>query len=233
MTMDISMYGHHNQHSAPYNSSENYYNTYPSDLNHPGHHQFQNSYASNYSYDETYVYASADSVDSPASPQELSYYHPSHAQENPIINTDTGLSYTNLDYANSNGSSSFHNYNENYPRSHADGMLHHEEAADGSALHHPYLHETKFHQIELGDPNFHHSHMLPPNGGASACMEYHHLNRFKEEMVPDGHGRLRQHQILHALNVSQPQPVLPTYKWMQVKRNVPKPSKFFIYFFFR
>lgn len=226
MTMDISMYGHHNQHSAAYNSNENYYHTYSSDLPHSSHHQFQNSYPSNYAYDESYVYTSADSVDSPASPQELSYYHQPHTQENPIINTDTGLSYTNLDYSNSNGSTVYHNYNENYPRPNVEGLLHHEEPPDGAQLHHPYLNETKFHQVDLTDQNFHHPHMLSPNGGPSACMDFQHLQRYKEEIVQDSHGRLRQHQILHALNVSQAQPVLPTYKWMQVKRNVPKPGDY-------
>lgn len=219
--MDISMYGHHNQHSTSYNSSENYINTYPSDINHSSY-QFQNSYSSNYAYDEGYVYASTDCVDSPASPQDLNFYGQPHPQENPIINTDTGLSYTNLDYANSNGNSGYQNYNESYSRSHSESLLHHEESADGNQLHHPYLHDTKYHQIELTDPNFPHSHMLSTGG---ACMEFQHLHRYKDEMIPDGHGRLRPHQLLHGLNVSQTQPVLPTYKWMQVKRNVPKPGK--------
>jgi hypothetical protein len=36
---------------------------------------------------------------------------------------------------------------------------------------------------------------------------------------------MRQHHVMHNLSsVPQPQPVLPTYKWMQVKRNVPKPT---------
>lgn len=223
MTMDVSMYGHHNQHSSSYNSPDNYLNTYSSDLNHTSY-QFQNSYPSNYPYDETYVYTSTECVDSPASPQELNYYNQPHPQENPIINTDTGLSYTNLDYTISSGSSGYHNYNENYPRSHSEGLLHHEEPPDGAQLHHSYLHETKYHQVELSDTNFHHSHMLSPNG---TCMEFQHLHRYKEEMISDSHGRLRQHQ-LHGLNVSQAQPVLPTYKWMQVKRNVPKPCKFLI-----
>lgn len=227
MTMDVSMYGHHNQHSAAYNSSDNYYNTYSSDLNHSTHHQFQNSYSANYPYEESYVYTSTDSVDSPTSPSEINYYH--QPQENPIINTDTGLSYTNLDYANANGNSGYHSYNENYPRSHSEGLLHHEEPPDGTQLHHSFLHESKYHQVDLGDPSYH-PHMLSPTSGPSACMEYQHLQRYKEEMMQDGHGRLRQHQILHGLNVSQPQPVLPTYKWMQVKRNVPKPGKFLIFF---
>lgn len=48
--------------------------------------------------------------------------------------------------------------------------------------------------------------------------------RYKEEML-SGDGRMRQHHGMHAMNAGQPQhPVLPTYKWMQVKRNIPKPT---------
>ncbi|XP_023026918.1 labial [Leptinotarsa decemlineata] len=225
MMMNISMYGHHNQHSASYNSgdSNNYYN-HSSELNHPGsHHQFQNYYSSNYHYEEPYLYASSatDSVDTPPSPHEINYYHPPHISENPIINTDTGLCYTNLDYAQSNSSFYHHQgYSESYRGSHQEDLLQHNE--DGAELHHSYLHENKY-QVEMGEGNY----LISPTAGASnACMEFQHLHKYKEELGPgEEHSRLRQHHGMHGLSpVSIPQPVLPTYKWMQVKRNVPKPS---------
>lgn len=45
-------------------------------------------------------------------------------------------------------------------------------------------------------------------------------------------GRMRQHHTMHPMNTNQQQhPVLPTYKWMQVKRNIPKPTgKYFLSF---
>ncbi|KAJ8934056.1 hypothetical protein NQ314_013610 [Rhamnusium bicolor] len=237
MMMDISMYGHHNQHSAAYNSTDSNYYNYSSELNHTSsHHQFQTHYSTNYHYEEpSYLYGSTatDSGDTPPSPQDLNYYHPQPIQENPIINTDSGLSYTNLDYANSNSNSIYHhqnNYNENYPRSHPDVVLqHHDEGSDNHQLHHNYVHDNKYHnhQVELSEGTYHHPHLVASNTATGACMEFQHLHRYKEEVMQggDGHSRLRQHHVMHGLNaVPQPQPVLPTYKWMQVKRNVPKPA---------
>ncbi|KAJ8961563.1 hypothetical protein NQ318_014815 [Aromia moschata] len=234
MMMDISMYGHHNQHSAAYNSPDSNYYNYSSEIGHSNsHHQYQSHYSANYHYEEpAYLYGTTatESAETPPSPQD--YYQAHQIQENPIINTDTGLSYTNLDYANSNGSSVYHhqsNYTETYPRSHPEVLLqHHEDGPDNHQLHHNYVHDSKYHthQVELGDGNYHHSQMMPPTTATSACMEFQHLHRYKEEVMQggDGHGRFRQHHVMHGLSaVPQPQPVLPTYKWMQVKRNVPKP----------
>ncbi|XP_028145955.2 homeobox protein Hox-A1-like isoform X1 [Diabrotica virgifera virgifera] len=221
MTMDITMYGHHNQHNAPYNSSEpNYYN-YSSEVNHSSsHHQFQNYYSSNYHYEEPYLYATApaDSVESPSSPHNMNYYAHQHVQENPIVNTDSGLTYTNLDYANTTSGYSQNNYNDNYSRTHPE-LVHHNESSEDSQLQAGYLHENKY-QVDINDSNY-----LLGSGAQNACMEFQHLHRYKQEMIPaEEHSRLRQHHGLHSLSpASIAQPVLPTYKWMQVKRNVPKP----------
>lgn len=235
MMMDISMYGHHNQHSAAYNSTDSNYYNYSSELNHSSsHHQFQAHYAPNYHYEEpSYLYGTTvtDTADTPPSPQDLNYYHPQQMQENPIINTDTGLSYTNLDYANSNSNTIYHHqnsYNENYRTHPSDVLMQHpEEGSDNHHLHHSYAHENKYHghQLEI-DGNYHHPHLTPPNAPPNACMEFQHLHRYKEEVLQGSEGhRLRQHHGIHGLNaLPQPQPVLPTYKWMQVKRNVPKPT---------
>ncbi|KAG5877626.1 hypothetical protein JTB14_023841 [Gonioctena quinquepunctata] len=228
MMMNISMYGHHNQHSASYNSgdSNNYFN-YSSELNHPPtHHQFQNYYSSNYHYEEPYLYASSatDSVDTPPSPHDLNYYHTPHIAENPIINTDSGLCYTNLDYAHSNSNSLYPHqspYNENYSRSHQDEMLQHSEDGSDTSQLHNYLHENKY-QVEMPEGNY---LISTDSGTTGACMEFQHLQKYKDELIPDEHSRLRQHHGMHNMSaVSIPQPVLPTYKWMQVKRNVPKPA---------
>lgn len=218
--MDISMYGHHNQHGATYNSTAetNYYN-FNSDLTHTNH-QFSSNHYPSYHYDDTsYLYGTTtDSVETPPSPQDLNYYPHQAIQENPIINTDTGLSYTNLDYNNTNGNHMYHpqaTYNESYQRQ--DALLRHEDNADGQQLHQNYVHDNKYH-IE-NDVSYHHQ-------PSSSCMEFQQLHRYKEEVM-HGDGRLRGHHVMHSINaVPQPQPVLPTYKWMQVKRNVPKPGEY-------
>ncbi|CAH0558980.1 unnamed protein product [Brassicogethes aeneus] len=214
--MDISMYGHHNQHSASYNSSETNYYNYNSDNN----HQFSGNHFQSYHYeDSSYVYGTTEnSMETPPSPQDLNYYH-QPIQENPIINTDTGLSYTNLDYANSNANHLYHhqnNYTE-YPRQ--DVLLRADEPADGPQVHHTYINDHKYH-IDNDIPY----HALGQTSvPSSSCMEFQSLHRYKDEVMNNGDGRLRNHAI-HNMNSAPQQPVLPTYKWMQVKRNVPKPS---------
>ncbi|XP_044258033.1 homeobox protein Hox-B1b [Tribolium madens] len=210
MMMDVGMYGHHSQHGTY--PSDNYYN-YPSDI--PNAQQMPPHY-SNYHYEDPYGYTGSE--ETPPSPQEVYYHHQAIPQDNPIINTETGLSYTNLDYGNSNYPPINHqNYNEPYQRTHENMLLrHHEEVGDGHQHH--FLHENKY-QLEV-DSGY---HIGATNTPTNSCMEYQHLQRYKEETL-QGDGRMRQH-VMHNLNsVPQPQPVLPTYKWMQVKRNVPKPT---------
>ncbi|CAG9765320.1 unnamed protein product [Ceutorhynchus assimilis] len=241
--MDVSsMYG---QHSTPsYNPSDaNYYNNYgtnsSSDHSMTPHHQYASNSAAAYSggaayhagtapyEDATFLYgvsgASNDSgVETPPSPQEPHFYpHQSNPPDSSIINTETGLSYTNLDtYANSN-SPMYHQpgYSEDsYP-----GLLrHHDESSEAT---YPYLYDSKYHPHQLDEAGYHHHpHIVSHGQGNVACMEFQQQlqTRYKEEIL-SGDGRMRQHHGMHGSN--QPQhPVLPTYKWMQVKRNIPKPT---------
>ncbi|XP_063912436.1 homeobox protein Hox-A1 [Zophobas morio] len=221
MMMDIGMYGHHSQHGAYNPSDTNYYN-YSSDIssNAP-----QLPHYSNYHYEEPYLYSTEET---PPSPQDgtLYYHHQPIPQDNPIINTETGLSYTNLDYGGSNGNPMYpsinqNSYNDAYHQRTHDNMLirHHEEVSDGHQQHH-FLHENKY-QLEV-DANYH-SHIVANAQTSSSCMEFQHLHRYKDDGM-QGDGRMRQHVMHNLSSVPQPQPVLPTYKWMQVKRNVPKPT---------
>ncbi|KAF7282917.1 hypothetical protein GWI33_001774 [Rhynchophorus ferrugineus] len=254
--MDVSsMYGHASQHgSSSYNPDSSYYNynnSAPDLPNHPlggNHPQYGsgNGAATGYSTtgyhtaspfeDNTYLYgvggASTDSgVDTPPSPQDLNYYsHQGGHQETSIINTETGLSYTNLDYANANSPSLYHHHQQpgysdpSYaPRVPHDLLLrHHDETGDPN----PYLHDTKYHghQLDHAETPFHHHPHIIATPANTSCMEYQHLSsRYKDDMMGDG--RLRQHTGMHTMVPGQPQqPVIPTYKWMQVKRNVPKPA---------
>ncbi|XP_066150345.1 homeobox protein Hox-B1a isoform X1 [Euwallacea fornicatus] len=243
--MDVSsMYG---QHSAPsYNSADtNYYNYNNSSSDHTmaPHHQYGGAptggYVGGATYhgggtfeDSTYLYgvsgASTDS-ETPPSPQEHHFYpHQQNPPETSIINTETGLSYTNLDYANA-PNSMYHQpgYSEEYHgRPHHELLLrHHEESGEAN---YPYIHDTKYHPLEEGSYH-HHPHLVAGGQGNVGCMEFQQLPssnfRYKEEMLGND-GRMRQHHGMHpGMGSGQPQhPVLPTYKWMQVKRNIPKPS---------
>lgn len=233
MMMDIGMYGH-GQHNGVYPTDSNYYN-YSSDVptNHP--QLASTHYNNSYHFDEasSYLYTPTnDSLETPPSPQDLYYHHhqPIH-QENPIINTDSGLSYTNLDYGNSsNGNPAVYpqnSYNETYhQRSHHHQemlMRHHDDGTDGQQTHHGFLTSENKYQLDL-DGNYHPPHPHVVATPSSSCMEsYQHLHRYKDEGVQDA-GRIRPHVMHNLGSVPAHQPVLPTYKWMQVKRNVPKPA---------
>lgn len=249
------MYGHHhhhhhnlNQHNGGvnYNPSDGNYYNYSSDLSQHHHHQSNNTQYHHQSYgyyDETayhYGAAAADVLETPPSPHQApqDFYHQSQQPppiQDPIISTDNGLSYTNLDYGNGNPYPN-QSYDYRDVRSHHD-TLHQQD----------YLHDSKF--LDGGDYNAHlgASPASPATPGSStqlvnSCMEYQHL-RYKDELLQGGGGggglsggagsdRLRHG--MHAGVVQQQQhqqqqqqshqPVLPTYKWMQVKRNVPKPA---------
>lgn len=234
MMMDVGMFGH-NQHNGAYNAESGYYN-YTGELcspNHPASHQVQASthYPAGYHYEEpSYIYGATDSSDAPSSPQDLNYYHQNVHQDNPIINTETGLSYTNLDYANSNGtlypSINHQNVYSSEPNTFTREipLRHHEEVAENHQIN--YLHDNKYIPHQLDATEGFHSHLAAGNTPTSSCMEYQHLQRYKEEGLVDGSlNRLRPHHLIHGLNsLPQNQPTLPTYKWMQVKRNVPKPA---------
>lgn len=235
--MDIGMYGH-GQHNN-YGSSETSYFNYPNEScqsTHTPHQITPNHYPTPaYHYEEPpFLYTSSEAADTPPSPQELNYYphhhHPPSQtlhQENPIISTETGLSYTNLDY----GTQTPNMYHPQsiysdptYQRTHPETLL----REDNHPIHQTYLHENKYVPHQVDGDGYPHSHLVPSNGGSASCMEYQHHARFKEE----GHQNVdlerhhhQNHHLLHGISsVPQSQPVIPTYKWMQVKRNVPKPS---------
>ncbi|ERL93694.1 hypothetical protein D910_10981, partial [Dendroctonus ponderosae] len=165
-------------------------------------------------------------VETPPSPQDHHFYpHQPNPPETSIISTETGLSYTNLDYANSN-SSMYHQpgySEESYPGRPPHDLLlrHHDDSSDTS---YPYIHDSKYQPLDDGSYH-HHPHIVSPGQGNVACMEFQQLHsRYKEEMLGND-SRMGRHHGIHPMSSGQPQhPVLPTYKWMQVKRNIPKPN---------
>ncbi|VVC90509.1 unnamed protein product [Leptidea sinapis] len=154
------------------------------------------------------------------------YYEPGHYYEPvagpppqepaPVISTDTGLCYTNLDYGELQ-----HGYPLAPPTSHIPHQprpeeLHlHEHKIDNHYL------ESKYNMHFVDDSSLQYSH-----GSPLACGDFE-VYTPKEEfgVLREGFPRedLQGHQLTH----HQPHhshTAVPTYKWMQVKRNVPKPS---------
>lgn len=237
MMMDVGMYGH-GQHSAPYASNaENYYGNYAGEAC-PQSNQIPTAhYGPGYPYEESSFPYSSENAETPPSPQSLNnYYHHPHQhvpQDNPIISTEAGLSYTNLDYgANPSISptSSVYNPAINHQPIYNPDSYHQRTSSElmlDNHHHGAYLPDNKY----LGqiDPDSYAHH---PHSNSSSCMEYqhHHHHRFKEEGLSGAdlehrlHQPAQQHSLHNLSSVPQPQPVIPTYKWMQVKRNVPKPA---------
>lgn len=241
---------------------------------------------------------------------------PQQQEDNVIIASDNGLSYTNLDYATSNSHATYHhphNHNTMTSPSHPDHHTvlypsttinyitknhhHHEEMVhQGSHQHEEMLshHVSHHHQQEgytvNGGHYMHHSATSPDTGEAAqyspvlthhhqspspVSAEYHAIHRhYKEEPCHPLLSEMHQHQIhsgspaigagngtvmmataggtgnfhhhplhhhhmhhqnpgnhhhphhQHLLQQQQQQQTaaVPTYKWMQVKRNVPKPT---------
>ncbi|XP_018322094.1 homeobox protein Hox-A1-like [Agrilus planipennis] len=239
MMMDIGMYGHHNQHSSSYNPTESNFYNYGGDMypqTHIMNHQISSSHygTSAYHYEDTSSYMNAP--ESPPSPQEMGFYQTHNASmptENPIISTETGLSYTNLDYSNSGGTNSVYQPTD-HPHGYEPETFHHRVQSEAILRHHDnvvdhgshFYHETKFHPSQIESDGYPHSHLVLPNSHSS-CSDFQSQHRFKSEdfqTSPDT-GHQRQHHLVHHMaSASHSVPSLPTYKWMQVKRNVPRPQ---------
>ncbi|GLV45239.1 hypothetical protein CBL_05340 [Carabus blaptoides fortunei] len=178
---------------------------------------------------------------------------PRHQDSNPsIISTESGLSYTNLDYGPvSNASNNLYlnshqnlyHSSESYPRSNPHEMMvhrHHGDLQENQTLGHQnhfLAHDSKYlPQIGCENEPTYQQIVMQNSAATNACMEYPH-HRYKEDPgLPsaDGTGDCvqaghilhhRPHHGLHHLQPAPAAPTVPTYKWMQVKRNVPKPAE--------
>lgn len=238
--MDVGMYGHGHQHGGGnYNQPESFYG-YATEVysqSHGSTHPLPTpQYATSYHYEETPYLCSTDSADAPPSPQDINFYqHQSsshsvhHGQpENQIISTESGLSYTNLDYANSPVCPNAYPQQQavystdGYQRTQSDMMLrHHDGGVEGQ-----FYQDTKYHAHQLDNEGYA-PHLVLQNVPTS-CVDYQNHRRYKEEVLNSDADRIHcsrpHHGLSHMASVAQPTSAIPTYKWMQVKRNVPKPQ---------
>lgn len=229
MMMDIGMYGH-TQHNGPYGSPDpSFYNYSPGEAypqSHSANHQNHQHYPG-YNHEDTPGYSTyGEGSDTSSSNQEnMHYYHQPHHQHlqetNPsIISTESGLSYTNLDYGQSNMYPNQNIYPPNDFQRELMLQRHHQPDLQDMGPQNTFhiAHESKYLPQQMCEETY--GQVIVPS---SSCMEY---GRYKEEQgiqEPEcAQALLRGH---HPRHLAQPQvPSVPTYKWMQVKRNVPKPS---------
>lgn len=230
--MDVSMYGHGQQHNGSnYSQPEAFYG-YPTDIYPSNHsssaHQLQPPhYSAPYHYEEAPFMCTPETVDTPPSPHDINYYHqPNHPlQQDQIISSETGLSYTNLDYGTNSvyptQQQNVYGSSDEYQRS--DVLIRqHEGVSDRQ-----FYQETKYHGQHVDNDGYG-PHHLGIQNSPNACMDYQHHRRYKEEVLNIDtdplHCSRPHHGLSHMSSVAQPSSSIPTYKWMQVKRNVPKPQ---------
>lgn len=154
-------------------------------------------------------------------PHEENFYHLNHTHQAESLNiiTANGLSYTDLDYSGGGYQKPEPGYERlQYSQKHHEDLLQQEHLH-----HHPeegFLHHNHSHGY----------HQLPPSmtdtGQHFHGQESQHFPGVKEEVLGHSHhemalGEFDQRHLNHR---PSPQQAVPTYKWMQVKRNMPKPQ---------
>ncbi|XP_063544300.1 homeobox protein Hox-B4-like [Cydia strobilella] len=197
MTMDIGMYN--NQQN--YGSAEFYQQGAAYQPPYEGYHE-------GYYEPPTHYY------------EPLLHSQQGHEPPPPVISTDTGLCYTNLDYGELQQNYQLHPIQHHpEPFKHREEVRHEDMHLHEHKIDNHYL-ETKYnmHFVDEGSMAFNPASPM-------ACGEFDYqpkdefggLREFREDcggphLPPTG----LQHPPAHS--------AVPTYKWMQVKRNVPKPS---------
>lgn len=203
MTMDVGMY---NNQQSGYGSAEYYQQGGAYQPTYEGYHD--GYYENSSHYYEPLLHGQA--------PHE----HPA-----PVISTDTGLCYTNLDYGE---------LQPNYPvhtlPPHPETFKHREDVARSEEMHihehkldNHYL-ETKYNMHFVDETSMQYNHA----GSPLPCAEFEHYQPKDEYGLRDGFPRDGEAPTVHGHIPGGHQPhsshSVPTYKWMQVKRNVPKPA---------
>lgn len=162
-----------------------------------------------------------------------SYYNsgsgpsPNSLQDPHIISSDNGLSYTNLDYIynqsqhNTTGylhsDDKLHHYNLSESMLIGSGQSNTASSSSAATWHHPsYIENTLPHSIGLNTI-----------GGQNQMGNSNSGNVTHSSASSPG---LQHHQQQHQQQQQQQQNI-QTYKWMQVKRNVPKPQGELSFFF--
>ncbi|CAG9579538.1 unnamed protein product [Danaus chrysippus] len=115
----------------------------------------------------------------------------------PVISTDTGLCYTNLDYGEQAA---------NYHLATVPPATHDEHKIDNHYI------DTKYNMQYMDETQYTH-------GSPLACGEYDAYHKDFPELREGFPREEVQHVQPHATHAT-----VPTYKWMQVKRNIPKPA---------
>lgn len=201
---------------------------------HPHHHSQQTTL----DYDSKLFYPAASDQQHPSYGYAPDPVEPQtgHLPPHQIINEPNGLSYTNLD-ASAGQSVAGHHYRQSAPYSSSCGHFYQSFDYDTLSGNHPDT-STSYHQsagYHHHTAAYHHHHqamgrtsrtngiVYPPSGNGGAGYpgfeSGHHVQQECQQM---NGGVVAPYQ--RTVHQHQQQPV-PTYKWMQVKRSLPKPGE--------
>lgn len=165
----------------------------------------------------------------PAEPQT------GHLPPHQIINESNGLSYTNLDASGAGQSAGGHHYRQSGPYTSSCGHFYQSFDYDSLSGNHPPETSTSYHQppgYHHHPAAYHHHHqtmsrtsrtngiVYPPSGG-NGYLGYESGHHVQQECHQMNGGVVAPYQ-----RPAHQQPPIPTYKWMQVKRSLPKPGEY-------
>lgn len=217
MTMNIGSYGNYTNTNDTYNAYsyegyyQNYNNTGTNDIGQYSSTPSENAHYQSSYYNcqefKDYNYIKNDRPVYQKNYEEM--VHRKHCEGEGIITSDNGLSYTNLD--------SYQLYNNNNKRN-----VKTDKADDKSW----YVNEDIGQYVQCNGAEFDNFnlHYIKDDFQGDVWSANHVVDGIYNQSVQHPRlNRLGQHMgnNSHQNNVGK---AVPTYKWMQVKRNVPKPN---------
>lgn len=250
---DHYQYHHHHYYQdqvypAEYCGTSNRIEPLPKQYNNVGYYDSMLGY-SDYSNNSTDLndFRREDSHYYPLSHQ--SHHQHYHQDDVNIITSANGLSYTNLDYTTTSENYSYHhktppkeyvNYEtidakrteaDQHPRRHDDCHENIDYLQQSAITDEHY--QNNYTPSSVKEEPHYHQHTAA-SSAINPLPDYHHQSIPIHHIHQNAH---HHHQSQHVNpTATTAQTNVPTYKWMQVKRNVPKPGEFsrfiFLGFFF-
>lgn len=240
--MDISAHGNHFEHDNGYQGMNNaclQHTNYPTQFqSNSGQTSTAMGFYHHSLYSQTALEYGITTSNSPVPPDAFydcsnSYSGTPPQDHHHIISSDNGLSYTNLDYMYSQAAAAA-------AGTPFERQYHQPPEPPPTTTNHPANYSPNInwmhHQHHMHHPAYSIEPML--NGNAVDKLSCKGYGSGGQHIDPDTHGmivttshqstsqQLSQQQPNSTNNSSSAAPAsnVPTYKWMQVKRNVPKPQ---------
>lgn len=235
-------YQDHGYPHSDYCTSTNRLDSLPKQYNNSGYYDSMLGYEYN-STSSTDVNDSRRSDESHYYAVQHQHYHQDDVN---IITSSNGLSYTNLDYANADNFSyhqkstspkEFVSYETLESKRDTESCPQRQDECHENLdyLHQSAISEEQYHGTSYGSSVKEESHFHPHTTSSSTLStlpDYHQSAVPLHHMHQNSPHHPHHHHQPHGGSSTSSQSNVPTYKWMQVKRNVPKPGNLETHFFF-